>query len=196
MHLVIFRRPSVNTPLTQRDDSRKSYQITSIDFKAMDSGRDRSDEIDYYCDCKRLVTVSALCKQEPIVLAPHLGALKRSAEEQDACPFCVLCWSAISQKYPNHAERWAKESLKSKGKDDLKLVPRGEWTSGITVTADFKFQGEVRTADGRLLKGPERDRSPDSRAIQQPQIQSYADSVIGIHMRQRHVVGPSLRIFA
>lgn len=162
----------------------------------MESGRSRSNEVEYHCDCKKLVTVSALCKQEPIVLAPHLGALKRWAGEQDACPFCVLCWSAINQKYPRQAERWAKESLKSSGEDDPKLVPRCEWTFGITVTADFKFQSEVLTADGRLLKGAEEGRSPDARAIQQPQIQSYADSVIGIHMRQRHVVGPTLRIFA
>lgn len=161
----------------------------------MDSGRDRSDEIDYYCDCKSLVTVSALCKQEPIVLAPHLGALKRSAEEQDGCQFCVLCWSAIQQKYPSHAERWANESLESRGKDDLKFVPRGEWAFGITVTADFRFQGEVRTTDGRLLKGAEKNRSPNTRAIQQPQIQSSADSVIGINMRQRHFIGPTLRIY-
>lgn len=162
----------------------------------MDSGRDKSNEIDSYCDCKSLVTVSALCKHEPIVLVPHLGALKSSAEEHSACLFCVLCWSAINQKYPTYAEKWAKQSFKSKDEDDFKLVPRGEWTSGITATADFKFQGEVRTADGRLLKGAERDRLPDTRAIQQPQIQSYVDSVIGIHMRQGHVVGPTLRFFA
>lgn len=161
----------------------------------MDSREERSDEIDCYCDCKNLVTVEALCKKSPIVLAPDLAALRRSAEEQDGCQFCVLCWSAIKQKYPSHAERWAKEFSESRGKDDLKLVPRDEWTFGITVTADFKFQGEVHTTDGHLVKGAEEDRLPETRKIQQPQIQSSADSVIGIHMRQRNVLGPTLRIY-
>lgn len=172
-----------------------SCQIIPIDFKAMDSREERSDEVDCYCDCENLVTVEALCKKDPIVLAPDLDALRRSAEEQDDCQFCVLCWSAIKQKYPSHAERWAKESSESRGKGDLNFVPREEWPFGITVTADFGFQGEVRTTEGRLLKGAEEDRLPENRKIQQPQIQSSADSIIGLHMRQRHVLGPTLRIY-
>lgn len=162
----------------------------------MDTDADVLDEIGPCCDCRSLVTVSALCKKDPIVVAPDLAALKRSAEKPDGCAFCLLCWSAIKQKFDTHVERWAKESLESRGKDDFKLVPRDEWTSGITVTADFKFQREVHTTDGRLLKGREAKRFPKRRTIQQPQIDSSVDSVIGIHMRQRHVIGPTLRIFA
>lgn len=105
----------------------------------------------YHCDCKRLVTVAALCDPEPIIIAPDLYLLKESAEKPDACPFCVLCWKTLKQKFWRNADGWAKRPKP------------GDQPHVVRVTADFNFSTPVCTEEGRLIQGTEKERATDAR---------------------------------
>lgn len=101
----------------------------------------------YRCDCKNLITVAALCEDKPIIIAPDLALLKESAQRQDACPFCFLCWAALEQVVP-------KQGLDVWSTNFNRRVR-------VQVTGDFKFLTDVRMADGRLLEGLVKRRYPE-----------------------------------
>ncbi|KAI1742756.1 heterokaryon incompatibility protein-domain-containing protein [Xylaria scruposa] len=134
---------------------------------------------DYHCNCTSLVTVAALCKDEPIVIAPHVALLKESANRQDACPFCALCWTALEQAFGRSAENWAASS----------------GSRAVSVTGDFKFLTAVRTTDGRLLEGLVKKRCPDT-SVPRVYLRDSPDCGIGIFIHEVSVLAATLKVFA
>lgn len=151
---------------------------------------------EYHCDCKRLVTVEALCDPEPIIIAPDLYLLKESAEKQDACPFCVLCWKTLKQKFWQNVDGWAKRPGPPKpGEIPTKHV--------VKVTADFNFSTPVCMGDGRRIQGIEKERATETRHKIKffmdeyyPFMDHLAESQIGVYVTSTIAGQATMSVFA